>query len=60
MMNSANEMMPMAPQMMGCCSFGIFGMFAGFVSMAKWPIAIAAILYLLAKRPQATIRPDEA
>ena len=60
MMNSANEMMPMAPQILGCCSFGFFGMFAGFLSMATPLIAIAAIVYLLTKRPQASIGPDEA
>lgn len=59
-MNSANEMMPMVPQMMGCCSFGFFGLFAGLLSMATPLIAIAAIVYLLAKRPQATIDPDKA
>ena len=55
MMNSANEMMPMAPQMMGCCAFG----FAGLISMATPLIAVAAIVYLLAKRPQAAVRPNE-
>lgn len=60
MMNSANEMMPMAPQMMGCCSFGFFGLFAGLLSMATPLIAVAAIVYLIAKRPQAVVRPDEA
>ena len=59
MMNSANEMMPMAPQMMGCCSFGFFGLFAGLLSMATPLIAVAAIVYLIAKRPQAVVRPDE-
>lgn len=59
-MNSANEMMPMAPQMMGCCSFGFFGLFAGLLSMATPLIAVAAIVYLIAKRPQAVVRPDEA
>jgi len=59
MMNSVNEMMQMTPQMMGCCSFGFLGMFAGLTSMATPLIAVAAIVYLLAKRPQATIRPDE-
>jgi len=60
MMNSANEMMPMAPQMMGCCSFGFFGLFAGLISLATPLIAVAAIVYLLAKRPQAAVRPNEA
>jgi hypothetical protein len=59
MMNSANEMMPMAPQMMGCCSFGFFGLFAGLLSMATPLIAVAAIVYLIAKRPQAVARPNE-
>ncbi len=53
-------MMPMARQMMGCCSFGFLGMFAGLVSMAALLIAVAAIVYLLAKRPQANIRSHEA
>lgn len=60
MINLANEMMPMARQMMGCCSFGFLGMFAGLVSMAALLIAVAAIVYLLAKRPQANIRSHEA
>jgi len=60
MMNTANEMMPMVPQMMGCCSFGFFGLFAGLISMATSLIAIAAIVYLLAKRPQAIVQTDEA
>ena len=59
MMNSANEMMPMAPQMMGCCAFGFFGLFAGLISLATPLIAVAAIVYLLAKRPQAAVRPNE-
>ncbi|MCI5099926.1 MULTISPECIES: hypothetical protein [Roseobacteraceae] len=50
----------MAPQMMGCCSFGFFGLFAGLISMATPLIAVAAIVYLLAKRPQAAVRPNEA
>ena len=60
MMNSAQEMMPLAPQMMGCCSFGILGMTAGLISMATPLIAIAAIVYLLARRPQADIHPNHA
>ena len=59
MMNSSNEMMQMAPQMMGCCSFGFFGMSAGLISMATPLIAIAAIVYLLTKRPQANTDPSE-
>lgn len=58
MMNSANEIMQMAPQMMGCCSFGFWGMFAGLISMATPLIAVAAIVYLLVKRPQA-VGPSE-
>ena len=59
-MNSTQDMMHMAPQMMGCCAFGFFGLFAGPLSMASSVIAIVAIVYLLAKRPQAKTRPEEA
>lgn len=45
---------------MGCCSFGILGMTAGLISMATPLIAIAAIVYLLARRPQADIHPNQA
>lgn len=60
MMNSVNDMMHMAPQMMGCCSFGFFGMFAGLISMATPLIAVGAIVYLIAKRPQSAAGPTES
>ncbi|WP_104016887.1 hypothetical protein [Roseovarius nitratireducens] len=59
MINSAQEMLQMAPQMVRCCSFGFLGVFAGLILMATPLIGVAAIAYLLAKRPQAAVRPNE-
>ena len=59
MMNSANEMIPLAPQMIGCCPFGFLGMSASLISTASPIIAVAVVVYLLTKRPQVNFGPNE-
>ena len=52
MMAPIEDMMPMAPQMMGCCYFNFFGAVSWMVSITTPRIAIGAIVYLLTKRPE--------
>tara|TARA_R110002074_G_scaffold31265_1_gene87770 strand:+ start:400 stop:582 length:183 start_codon:yes stop_codon:yes gene_type:complete len=58
MMNSANEMMQMAPQMMGCCP--LFGGTGWLFAMATPLIVVGAIVYLLTKRSETTDYQDNS
>lgn len=50
-MTQMGDIIPIAPQVMGCCS--IVSLFWGMTFMATPLIAIGAILYLLTRRPNA-------
>jgi len=50
MMTPFGDMVSMATQMMGCCS--LIGVMPWLISMVTPPIAVGAVVYLLAKPPE--------
>lgn len=49
-MTPVNDVLPFAPQIAGCCLFSLFDVMSWLILTFALLIAIAAIIYVVAKR----------